>query len=89
MYKKINLIIFKECFNLRKDYEECLKSLSQEEQEILKYWLDEEFYHTYSSKEIAQILGIASTKVTKIKDEAFQKVKNNPIMQKYNGTFLC
>lgn len=71
-----------------RDYGECLKSLSQEEQEILKYWLDEEFYHTYSSKEIAQILGIASTKVTKIKDEAFQKVKNNPIMQKYKEGFV-
>lgn len=71
-----------------RDYEKCLSKLSPQEQDVLNLWLDEEFKHSYSSKEIAQILDTKSTEVVDIKNKAFQKIRNNPIMQKYKDNFI-
>lgn len=65
------------------DYEKCLSALDQEEQFVLKNWFDEEFKHSYSAKEIADELNIESKEVEKIKNKSLQKIRNNPIMQKY------
>lgn len=65
------------------DYEKCLSVLDQEEQFVLKNWFDEEFKHSYSAKEIADELNIESKEVEKIKNKSLQKIRNNPVMQKY------
>lgn len=67
------------------DYEKCLSVLDSEEQFVLKNWFDEEFKHSYSTKEIADELNIESKKVEKIKNKAFQKIRKNPIIEKYKG----
>lgn len=71
-----------------REYKECLKELSPQEQQVLNYWLDEEFKHSYSAKEIADELNIESKKVEKIKNKAFQKIRTNPIMEKYKNNFI-
>lgn len=70
------------------DYRDCLMLLSPQEQQVLNYWFDEEFKHGYSSKEIAQILDIKASEVVGIKNRAIQRIRNNPIMQKYKNDFI-
>lgn len=66
-----------------RDYKKCLSELDSIEQQVLNYWFDEEFKHSYSAKEIADELNIESKEVEKIKNKSLQKIRNNPIMQKY------
>ena len=70
------------------DYKKCLNELSSIEQYILSHWLDEEFKRSYSSNEIAQSLNTDSKKVINIKNKAFQKIRINPIMEKYKKDFI-
>ncbi len=70
------------------DYKKCLCDLDPTEQSVLEAWYDEEFKQAYSAKEIAKELGKKSKEVEKIRDKAFQKIKNNPIMQKYKEGFI-
>ena len=68
---------------LIRDYKKCLSELDSIEQQVLNYWFDEEFKHSYSAKEIADELNIESKEVEKIKNKSLQKIRNNPMMQKY------
>lgn len=70
------------------DYNSCLLELSTLERRVLKRWFDENGKHSYTSKEIADELGLDEKEVPKIKTKALKNISKNPRMQKYKGSFL-
>ena len=70
------------------DYSRALSELDEVERNVLTLYFDSDGIKSYTPKEIANELGITTKEVTSIKTKALKKIRNNPIMKKYENNYI-